>query len=98
MSNRVVTARYFVSDWVLIAAAIAVKRNPDVRLSKRAVLAQAQEWYETNGEQLDSGDLADVNIDSPTPREYEQALAWVMKYWPDVNDVGLEDSRLESWL
>lgn len=98
MTSRVVTAKFFVTDWVLIAAAVTVKRDPNQRLSKSAVLTQAQDWYSSNGEQLDNGDLADLNIDAPTEREYDQALAWVQKYWPDVNDVGFEDSRLESWL
>ena len=84
MSNRRIKVTHYVSDWVLIAATVAVNRKPGVRLSKSAVMAQAAEWYDIYGSQLDAGDYEDLNEDSPENREYDRALAWVRKYWPEV--------------
>ena len=82
--SRVIKVKHYVSDWVLIAAAVAVTRKQGVRLSKSAVMAQAAEWYEIYGSQLDAGDYQDVNEDAPETKEYDRALAWVRKYWPEV--------------
>lgn len=82
--SRVIKVKHYVSDWVLIAAAVAVNRKPGVRLSKSAVMAQAAEWYEIHGSQLDTGDYEDLNEDSPEGKEFDRAVAWVQKYWPEV--------------
>lgn len=81
MSSRNVKVTHYVDDWVLIAAAVVVKRTPAVRLSKSSVLTQAADWYEMFGSQLNSGDYSDLGEDSPEQKEYEQAATWVQKYW-----------------
>ena len=82
--SRVIKVKHYVSDWVLIAAVVVVNRTPGVRLSKSAVMAQATEWYEMNGSQLDAGDYDDLNEDWPEDRELDRAVAWVRKHWSEV--------------
>ena len=81
MSNRRIKVTHYVSDWVLVAATVVVKRTPGVRLSKSAVMAQAADWYDMYGSQLDAGDYDDLGEDWPEDRELDQAVAWVQKYW-----------------
>lgn len=85
MSSRTVKVSHHVDDWVLIAAAVVVKRTPGVRLSKSSVLTKAADWYREFGDQLDAGDYDDLGEDWPEDRELDQAVAWARKYWSEVS-------------
>ncbi len=82
--SRNIKVQHYIHDWVLIAATVVVNRTPGVRLSKSSVLTKAADWYFELGDQLNAGDYDDLNEDSPEDKEYDRALAWVRKYWPEV--------------